>query len=50
MTIEYLSRAVDRGYADYDRVKNDSDLDNIRDDRRFEPILTKLKDRTGSRE
>ncbi len=50
MAIEFLSRAVDRGYADYDYVKNNSDLDNIRDDRRFEPILMKMKDRTGSRE
>ena len=50
MAIEYLSRAVDGGYADYDYVKNDSDMDNIRDDRRFEQILTTMKDRTGNRE
>ncbi len=50
MAIEYLSRAVDRGYADYDYVKNDSDMDNIRDDWRFEQILTTMKDRTGNRE
>jgi serine/threonine protein kinase/tetratricopeptide (TPR) repeat protein len=48
--LDYLSRAVDGGYADYDYVKSSSDLDNIRDDRRFGEILIKIKDRSGGSE
>lgn len=36
---EALTKAVEIGYADYDWMKQDSDLSSLRDDPRFESLL-----------
>jgi serine/threonine protein kinase/Flp pilus assembly protein TadD len=46
--IEYLTKAVDRGYGDYDYISSSSDLENARQDPKIGPILNKIKDRTDN--
>ena len=41
--IDFFSRAIDSGFSSREWIKNDSDLDNIRVDPRFEEILLKIK-------
>jgi len=36
--IDYLKKAMDAGFEDFDLIDNDSDLDNIRDDSRFRAL------------
>ena len=36
---EALSKAIEYGYDDYEWMKNDSDLDVLRDDKRYESLL-----------
>jgi adenylate cyclase len=41
--IDYLDRAVTSGFAFREWIENDSDLDNIRDDPRFQEIVDRIK-------
>ena len=41
--IDYLDRAVSAGFEFRDWIENDSDLDNIRDDARFQEILERIE-------
>ena len=41
--IRYLGETVDAGFADYDHVVKDSDLDFLRGDVRFQKLLSRLK-------
>ncbi len=38
-----LRRAVDLGYQDFDRLRRDRDLDNLKRDRRFRALLDELE-------
>lgn len=40
----YLQAAVSRGYANYYGTTKDTDFDNIRNEQRFQSLLTKLKE------
>ncbi|WP_372795891.1 tetratricopeptide repeat protein [Pontiella sp.] len=42
LAFEALTRAVELGYADYDWMKSDSDLNNLHADPRFESLLSWL--------
>ena len=42
LALDFLEKAVDLGYYDYDHLKNDPDLDTIRRSLRFRKILWKL--------
>ena len=42
-SLTYLEQAVETGFADYEHLQNDKDLDNIRNDRRFKAIIDKLE-------
>lgn len=42
LALDALEKAVNLGYYDYDHLKNDPDLDNIRRSLRFRKILWKL--------
>lgn len=46
--IDSLGKAVDLGFNSYDWMKKDPDLDPVRDDPRFEPILTRVKNQPQS--
>jgi hypothetical protein len=41
--LTYLKKAIDAGYNDYGHVQNDSDLDNIRNEKEFVELNKKLK-------
>jgi len=41
--LTYLKKAIDVGYNDYGHVQNDSDLDNIRNEKEFIELNKKLK-------
>jgi len=41
--IDYLDRAIKGGFAFREWIENDSDLDNIRDDPRFQEIIDRIK-------
>jgi len=41
--IKRLNMAIKKGYRDIKNIQKDKDLDNIRDDRRFDAIISKLK-------
>jgi tetratricopeptide (TPR) repeat protein len=41
--IEFLERAMGRGWGKLDWIANDPDYDILRDDPRFQRLLTKLK-------
>lgn len=41
--LTYLKKAIDAGYNDYRHVQNDSDLDNIRNEKEFVELNKKLK-------
>lgn len=42
LAFEALTKAVDLGYADYDWMKTDTDLNNLHNDPRFESLLSWL--------
>ncbi|MCP4149476.1 MAG: hypothetical protein GY757_17140, partial [bacterium] len=42
--LKSLKLAVEKGYAGYEHMKKDSDLDNIRNEKTFKDIMNKLKD------
>lgn len=42
LSLDMLEKAVDLGYYDYEHLKNDPDLDNVRRSLRFRKILWKL--------
>ena len=44
--LTYLKKAIDAGYNDYGHVQNDTDLDNIRNEKEFVELNKKLK-KTG---
>ena len=44
--LTYLKKAIDAGYNDYGHVQNDTDLDNIRNEKEFVELKKKLK-KTG---
>ena len=50
LSLEHLSMAVNSGYSDYKFVSTSDDLASIRDDPRFERLLTILKNRSGAGE
>jgi hypothetical protein len=37
--IDFLSKAIKDGYAEFDHMKQDSDLDNIRNDERYKKLM-----------
>jgi TolB-like protein len=41
--IDFFSRAIDSGFSSSEWIKNDKDLDNIRNDPRYEEILSRIK-------
>jgi hypothetical protein len=41
--LTYLKKAIDAGYNDYGHVQNDTDLDNIRNEKEFAQLNKKLK-------
>jgi len=43
IALNYLDRAVEEGFGSREWIKNDSDLDNIRNDPRFQPIVERIK-------
>ena len=43
-----LSKAIEYGYDDYEWIKNDSDLDGLRDDKRYESLLELIFTQTYS--
>ena len=45
---EALSKAIEYGYDDYEWMKNDSDLDGLRDDKRYESLLCSIFTQTNS--
>ena len=45
---EALSKAIKYGYDDYEWMKNDSDLDVLRDDKRYESLLGFIFTQTNS--
>jgi tetratricopeptide (TPR) repeat protein len=45
---EALSKAIEYGYDDYEWMKNDSDLDGLRDDKRYESLLGSIFTQTNS--
>lgn len=45
---EALSKAIEYGYDDYEWMKNDSDLDGLRDDKRYESLLCFIFTQTNS--
>jgi tetratricopeptide (TPR) repeat protein len=45
---EALSKAIEYGYDDYEWMKNDSDLDVLRDDKRYESLLGFIFTQTNS--
>lgn len=42
LAFEALTKAVELGYADYDWMKTDTDLNNLHNDPRFESLLSWL--------
>ena len=44
--LTYLKKAIDAGYNDYGHVQNDTDLDNVRNEKEFVELNKKLK-KTG---
>lgn len=42
--IESLNRAIEKGYQDYKHVLKDTDLNNLRKDKKFQEIVVKLKE------
>ncbi len=46
LALTYLKKAIDAGYNDYGHVQNDTDLDNIRNEKEFVELNKKLK-KTG---
>tara|TARA_A100001015_G_scaffold107665_1_gene119430 strand:- start:16541 stop:16954 length:414 start_codon:yes stop_codon:yes gene_type:complete len=45
---EALSKAIEYGYDDYEWMKNDSDLDGLRDDKRYKSLLGFIFTQTNS--
>ena len=45
---EALSKAIEYGYDDYEWMKNDSDLDGLRDDKRYDSLLGFIFTQTNS--
>ncbi|MFM8492077.1 MAG: TPR end-of-group domain-containing protein [Candidatus Methylopumilus sp.] len=41
--LTYLRKAIDAGYNDYGNVQNDTDLENIRNEKEFTELNNKLK-------
>jgi tetratricopeptide (TPR) repeat protein len=41
--VEFLGKAVDNGFNDVEHIKNDSDLDNIREEDGYKKIIEKLE-------
>jgi len=39
----YLEKSIKAGYLDYEHLKNDTDLDNIRNNRKFKVLIEPLK-------
>jgi len=46
--IETLKRSIDLGYNDINHLEHDSDIDNIRNDRRYKTLINDLKMKTHS--
>ena len=42
--IKNLELAYDNGFQDYNHMMNDTDLDNLRSDKRFKTVLAKVKE------
>lgn len=42
--IQYLSKAVEAGYTDVNWIKNDRDLDNIRQEKEYQEIIERVKE------
>lgn len=41
--LEALSKAIDLGYTDWKAMLKDDDLESLREDRRFQTLLTRLR-------
>lgn len=42
-SIEAIKTAINNGYGDFEFIEQDKDLDNIRNDERFQQVLTRFK-------
>jgi hypothetical protein len=38
-SIKWLKKAIDKGYANWENIKKDGDLDNIRDDKAYKELI-----------
>jgi hypothetical protein len=38
-SIEWLKKAIDKGYANWENIKKDGDLDNIRDTYAYKELI-----------
>ncbi len=45
LALEYLEKALQYGFDDIDYIMNDPDLETLRDDVRFKPLIDKYRDR-----
>jgi len=43
MAVKYLKKSIEAGYADYRHILEDSDLDNIRNEKEFKELLEGLR-------
>jgi len=48
--IEWLTKAVDQGWDDAEQLKGDGDLESLRSDPRFAPLLTRAENTQKSKE
>ena len=44
-SLRSIKRAINCGYADFEHLDNDSDLDNLRADERFKKFLSRVRNR-----
>jgi hypothetical protein len=38
-SVEWLQKAIDKGYANWENIKKDSDLDNIRESPAYKKLI-----------
>ena len=43
--LDWLEKSIEAGFAKFDHMENDTDLDNIRDDKRYKKLLEKAAEK-----